>query len=156
MQRCKQLVRKFSSYKYIFFLIWWFNITHTNLKPFLFKVLANAVNLFIPSTACTNDTLGTLSYILGILSYMLCLLTEIFQNPRGKGLLKNIFSVIHFFPWLLEVKLLSVSLSCYQTFNKQLIWLSWGITNCRGLFAASPFMYFHETGTACFICPSSL
>lgn len=60
------------------------------------KMLANAGDLFIASTACTSDILGT-----NMLYYMLCLLTEIFnsiilKNLSGKGLLKSTFNVIHF------------------------------------------------------------
>lgn len=39
------------------------------------KMLANTIDLFILSTACTSNILGT-----SMLSYMLCLLTEIFNN----------------------------------------------------------------------------
>lgn len=61
------------------------------------KMLANAIDLFIPSTAYTSNILGT-----SMLSYMLCLLTEIFnsiilKNLCGKGLLKSVLNVIHFF-----------------------------------------------------------
>lgn len=117
------------------------------------KMLANTIDLFILSTACTSNILGT-----SMLSYMLCLLTEIFNNIEKslwERLTQKHFKCRSFFHWLLEMKLLSVLLTCYQAFNKLLIWLSWGITNGQGLIAACLFMYFPETRVVHFICPSS-
>lgn len=66
------------------------------------KMLANAVDLFMPSTAFTSNPLGTT-----VLSYMLCLLTEIFNSIilkhfSGKGLLKSIFNMSFVFSWTVK------------------------------------------------------